>query len=118
MSEEILDGTLADENYDPDLITLEDEDGEEHVFEVLDAADVDDIHYLALVPYFEDPAQQLDDDAELLLMRVGEENGEEYLDVVDDQQELVRVGQIFLDRLADVYDVDLDDLINQLRDEE
>ena len=46
-----------EDDYTPDLITLEDEDGKEHVFEVIDAADLDDTHYMALVPYVEDEKQ-------------------------------------------------------------
>ena len=38
-------------DYTPDLITLEDEAGKEHQCEVIDAADYNGEHYLAVVPY-------------------------------------------------------------------
>ena len=41
------------EEYTPDILTLEDEAGQEHVFEVIDAIDHDGEHYLAVVPYVE-----------------------------------------------------------------
>ena len=41
-------------DYTPDLITLEDEKGVEHQCEVIDAADYNGEHYLAVVPYTAD----------------------------------------------------------------
>lgn len=40
-------------------------------------------------------------------MRVGEEDGEEYLDVVDDDEELYEVSDMFARRLEELYDIDL-----------
>ena len=97
-----------DENA-PDLLTLEDEAGQEHVFEVIDAADVDGSHYLAVVPYVETQEEAeaaLADDANLILLRVGEENGEEVLDIVDDDEEFYNVGEVFAKRLSDLYDIE------------
>lgn len=92
--------------YSPDLITLEDEDGNEHTFEVIDAADYQEERYLALVPYNEDPSATLEEDANLILMRVCEEDGEEYLDVVEDDEEFYNVGEMFANRLREVYDIE------------
>lgn len=64
------------DDYTPDIITLEDEEGNEFSFEVIDAADYNDTRYLAVVPYKDAAAEQLEEDANLILMRVGEENGE------------------------------------------
>ena len=43
----------AEEEYQPDLMTLEDEDGNEVTFEVIDALDHKGVHYLAVVEYAE-----------------------------------------------------------------
>ena len=95
------------DDYSPDLITLTDEDGKEFSFEVIDAADYNDARYLAVVPYAEDSTEQLEEDANLIIMRVGEEDGEEYLDVVDDDEELYEVSDMFARRLEELYDIDL-----------
>ena len=97
------------DDYSPDLITLTDEDGKEFSFEVIDAADYNDERYLAVVPYAEEflPASSLEEDANLIIMRVGEEDGEEYLDVVDDDEELHEVSDMFARRLEELYDIDL-----------
>ena len=95
------------DDYSPDLITLTDEDGKEFSFEVIDAADYNDERYLAGVPYAEESTEQLEEDANLIIMRVGEEDGEEYLDVVDDDEELYEVSDMFARRLEELYDIDL-----------
>ena len=46
----------------PDLLTLEDEDGKECTFEVIDATEVNGTRYLAVIPYQEDP-ESLDEEA-------------------------------------------------------
>ncbi len=94
-------------DYTPDLITLEDEDGKEHEFEVIDAIDHNDEHYMALVPYSADPAAALEEDAELIIMKVGvDEEGEEFLAIVDDDEELYNVSQVFADRLSEFFDIE------------
>ena len=95
------------DDYSPDLITLTDEDGKEFSIEVIDAADYNDERYLAVEPYAEDSTEQLEEDANLIIMRVGEEDGEEYLDVVDDDEELYEVSDMFARRLEELYDIDL-----------
>lgn len=98
------------DDYTPDIITLEDEEGNEFSFEVIDTADYNDTRYLAVVPYKDAAAEQLEEDANLILMRVGEENGEEYLDVVEDDNEVYEVGAMFAQRLSELYDIDPEDL--------
>lgn len=102
MSEE----NLPQEDYTPDLLTLEDEDGKEHQFEVIDAADYKDSRYLAVVPYTETPAALVEEDMELILMRVEEDEGGEYLDIVEDDDELYEVSGMFAERLKDLYDIE------------
>lgn len=106
---------LLEEEYEPDILTLEDEDGQEHTFEVIDATDVAGVHYLAMVPYSENPAESLEEDTEMLIMKVTEQDGEEVLDLVDDDEELYTVSQAFYTRLSEVYNIDLDELENQER---
>lgn len=104
MAEEIK-NSAADEGYEPDLITLEDEDGQECTFEVIDAADYEGVHYLALVPYVENE-KDADEDAQLILMRVGKDDQGEYLDIVEDDEELYQVSKVFEKRLAEYFDIE------------
>ena len=103
MSDELSPEML--EEATPDLLTLEDEDGQEVTFEVIDATEVNGTRYLAVIPYQEDPAS-LQEDAELILMRFGTDDEGEYLDIVDDDEELLSVGKVFEERLRAMYDID------------
>ena len=55
MSDELSPEML--EEATPDLLTLEDEDGQEVTFEVIDATEVNGTRYLAVIPYQADPGQ-------------------------------------------------------------
>ena len=103
MSDELSPEML--EEATPDLLTLEDEDGKEVTFEVIDATEVSGTRYLAVIPYQEDP-ESLQEDAELILMRIGTDDEGEYMDIVDDDEELITVGKVFEERLRAMYDID------------
>ena len=103
MSDELSPEML--EEAAPDLLTLEDEDGKEVTFEVIDATEVNGTRYLAVIPYQEDP-DSLQEDAELILMRIGTDEEGEYMDIVDDDEELLTVGKVFEERLSAMYDID------------
>lgn len=103
MSDELSPEML--EEATPDLLTLEDEDGKEVTFEVIDATEVNDTRYLAVIPYQEDP-ESLQEEAELILMRIGTDDQGEYMDIVDDDEELLTVGKVFEERLRAIYDID------------
>ena len=90
---------------EPELLTLEDEDGKECTFEVLDATTIGDIRYVAVIPYAEDPAA-LEEESELLIMRVGTDDAGEYMDIVDDDEELTAVARVFEERLKEIYNID------------
>ena len=105
-------GTMAEEmktpgaenEYEPDLMTLEDENGNEITFEVIDALDHKGVHYLAVVEYVENE-EDIDEDAQLVILSVGEDADGEYLDVVDDDETLMEVGALFEKRLSDSFDI-------------
>lgn len=92
--------------YNPDIINLTDEDGKEYTFEVLDAIESDDGRYLAMLPVYDDPAKILDDSGELVIVKVQEEDGEEYLCPIDDDDEYEFVADAFIERLQDLYEID------------
>ena len=87
---------IKKEDYDPDIITLSDDDGKEYTFEVLDVLEDDDNRYLALLPTFEDPKKMLEDSGELVIVKVMEEDDDEYETVAD----------AFVDRLEDFFEID------------
>ena len=104
MSDEIKNPNTEDEEYQPDLMTLEDEDGNEVTFEVIDALDHKGVHYLAVVEYTEN--EEDTEDAQLVILSVGEDDEGEYLDVVEDDETLLEVSKLFEQRLSDDYEID------------
>ena len=103
MSDEIKNPNTEEENQ-PDLMTLEDEDGNEITFEVIDALDHKGVHYLAVVEYAE--TEEEAENAQLVILSVGEDDEGEYLDVVDDDELLLELGKLFEERLSDEYDIE------------
>ena len=103
MSDELSPELL--EESTPDLLTLEDEDGQEVTFEVVDVTEINGTRYMAVVPYEETPAAE-DEEAELLIMRIGTDDQGEYMDIVDDDEELITVGKVFEERLRAMFDID------------
>ena len=95
----------AEEEYQPDLMTLEDEDGNEVTFEVIDALDHKGVHYLAVVEYAENE-DDVNDDAQLVILSVGEDDEGEYLDVVEDDETLLEVSKLFEKRLSDQFEIE------------
>ena len=104
MSDEIKNPNTEDEEYQPDLMTLEDEDGNEVTFEVIDALDHKGVHYLAVVEYTENEEDA--EDAQLVILSVGDDDEGEYLDVVEDDETLLEVSKLFEQRLSDDYEID------------
>lgn len=102
MSEQIKN----EQEYNPDIITLADDDGKEYSFEVLDAIETDTGRYLALLPTFDDPQKMLDDSGELVIVKVGEEDGEEYYYEIEDDDEYETIADAFVDRLEDFFEID------------
>lgn len=87
----------------PDLVTVIDEDGVEHTFEELDRIETDDAKYLALTPVFDEAEEVLDDDGELIIVRVIENEDGPILEPIEDQTEYNEIGAIFEERLEEFY---------------
>ena len=89
----------------PDIVTVVDDDGKEHTFEELDRIETDDgSRYVALLPVYDDDIEILEGDGDVLILKVIEEDGENYLVQIDDDEEFDRIGNIFEDRLIEKYE--------------
>ena len=78
------------EEYTPDLYTLEDEDGNEQVFEMLDVMEYEGEKYYALTPYYENPDEALGDDGEVVILKSDFDGDEEIMVSIDDDEEYER----------------------------
>lgn len=97
---------MPTDEYGTDIISLTDEDGTEYKFELLDRLETADGDYVALLPSYDDPKEMLDDNGELVILKVGEEDGEEYFENIEDDDEYDTVADAFIARLQDYFDID------------
>ncbi len=82
-----------EQQYGDDFISITDEDGKEYELEVLAELEHDGSRYLALVP-----AGSGDDEAvEVSILKSVEENGEEFLEAIEDDAELEAVYSALMD---------------------
>ena len=94
-------------NMDMDIVSVVDDDGVEHLFEELDRIETDDGNrYVALLPIYDDEVEILDDDGDVLILKVMEEDGETYLIQIEDEKEFNEIGNIFEDRLIEKYEAE------------
>ena len=91
------------EDYGNDIVTLVDENGNENEFEIVDSLVTDNNEYFALIPT--ETAENLAEDAgELLILKVVEDDGAEFLEPIEDDDEYEEIAGIFMERLEDLYD--------------
>jgi len=87
------------EEYEPEIITLEDDLGEEKDFEFLDVVEYEGDEYIILLP-IEDEEQN-----EVMILRIDsvDDETENYIGI-DDEEILQKVFDIFKDRYRDEFD--------------
>ncbi len=94
------------DEYGPDLVSVVDEDGVEHTFEELDRIETDEGKFIALLPVYDEAEEILDSDGELIILQVKEEDGELYLEPIEDDNLFDKIGKLFEERLADIFEFD------------
>ena len=88
-------------DFGSDYLVLEDEDGVEKEFEILDAVETDDARYVAVMPLPEDGQEESEDDEVYILRVETDENGDDLLVTIDDDAEMERVSEIFYRRMEE-----------------
>ena len=87
--------------YTPDIYTLEDEDGNELEFELVDIMNYEGEKYFGLTPYNPDGGD--DEEGELVILKSVFNDDEEMMVTLDSDEEYERVGNVFLAFLAEKY---------------
>ncbi|MBE6734680.1 MAG: DUF1292 domain-containing protein [Ruminococcaceae bacterium] len=73
------------EDFSPEIITLIDDEGVEHIFEILDTIEYDDKEYYALYPVYENAEDMVADSGEYYIMEsIETDDGFELAEVEDD----------------------------------
>lgn len=105
MDNDIMTNDNGEEIYEPLIVSIVDEEGNEHTFEELDNLELDDKEYVALLPIYEDD-EIVDEDGELIILERVYEDDEIYLEPIENEDEFMRVGKMFEERLADMFEFD------------
>ena len=95
-------------DYGDNIISISDEDGNDFDLLVLDEADLDGVHYLALTES-QDPDSE--ENLEVIILKVitDEETGEELLSTVDSESELEAIYQVFEEQMFSEDDLEPED---------
>ena len=80
------------------IITICDDEGNLGEFEIVDCLVVNGTEYLALVP-----AVESEEDG-LYIYKVIVEDGDEYIEPIEDDKEFEEISETFEDRLSEIYD--------------
>ncbi len=89
------------------LLVLSDEEGNEYEFEVVDTLEHNDTIYFALVPTDEAVVDELEQESGSLVIlknEMDEESGEEFLGIIESDDEYDEVSDLFIARLKEYYD--------------
>ena len=107
MSDEIKNGVPAEdaEDYGNDIVSVLDDEGNEHQFEVLDAIETDEGRYVALLPVYTDAEAAVEGDGELVILEVVNSDGEDLLIPIEDDEVFENIAAIFEERLAEYYEI-------------
>lgn len=106
-----------DNEFAADLLTLVDEEGSEHEFEILDVIENEDGCYYALMPLHDQPEDIVDGDGTYYIFEAIEEDGEPQLAEVEDEELLDRLAELFESRFEELYD-DIDEGVSEEAQEE
>jgi uncharacterized protein YrzB (UPF0473 family) len=86
-----------EENYNPDILSVTDEQGNEILFELLERYETEDNVYVAITEYRDDEEEIVEADFEVIILKVvNDENGDEFLEEIQDEMEYEQVSDISL----------------------
>jgi len=93
------------EEYGNSLVSVLDDEGNEHQFELLDAIETDEGRYVALLPVYTEAELALEDDGELVILEVVNDEGDDLLVPIEDDEVFANIAEIFEERLEDLYEI-------------
>ncbi|MGI5958578.1 MAG: DUF1292 domain-containing protein [Massiliimalia sp.] len=99
----------------PEIYTLVDEEGNEQAFELLDVLEIEDNRYFALLPYYENSQEALESDCDLVVLKSEMDGEEELMVPIEDDAEYEKVASVFLEKLASMYEEELEEAEKQLQ---
>ena len=87
---------MNEETFEPELLTVTDDEGNNHVLEILCNMDFNDKTYYLFVPANIDEMDPADPDSGYIILEAIEEDGEEFFYSIEDEDELNSVYEMFM----------------------
>lgn len=106
---------MADDKelYEPDIISVTDENGDEILFELLERYESDNGVYVAITEYKDESEEVVDGDYEVIILKVVDDGDDEYLEEIEDEDEYNKVSDILMKMVEEQYDVEYYDPTEQ-----
>ena len=105
---------MENQEKDIQILTLQDEDGNNKDFEIVDEVEYEGQKYCALLPYYaEDDLDNIDEDdngdTEILIMKSVIDGDDEYVETIDDDDLFDTVAALFDARMDEQFPEDEND---------
>jgi len=91
------------EDFTPDIISLTDDEGVSHEFEILDAVETDDARYIAVTPTEVDISSE---EYDLIILKEEIENDEFFYSEIEDEDEYSEISAVFVERINEIFEED------------
>lgn len=92
------------EEYGPNFVTLTDDEGNDIELEYVDALELGGVTYMAFFPVVEEGEEENEEEYGLVILKSEVVDGEEMLATIEDEDELNRVYDKFMEQLMEEED--------------
>lgn len=89
------------DEFGPNFVTLTDDEGNDIELEYVDALEHNGTTYMAFFPVVEEDSEDEENEEEygLVILKSQMENGEEFLVSIDDEEEIDKVYDLFMEQI-------------------
>jgi uncharacterized protein YrzB (UPF0473 family) len=89
------------DEFGPNFVTLTDDEGNDIELEYVDALEHNGTTYMAFFPVVEEDSEDEQNEEEygLVMLKSQMENGEEFLVTIDDEEEIDKVYDLFMEQI-------------------
>lgn len=89
------------DEFGPNFVTLTDDEGNDIELEYVDALEHNGTTYMAFFPVVEEDSEDEETEEEygLVILKSQMENGEEFLVTIDDEEEIDKVYDLFMEQI-------------------
>lgn len=89
------------DEFGPNFVTLTDDEGNDIELEYVDALEHNGTTYMAFFPVVEEDSEDEENEEEygLVILKSQMENGEEFLVTIDDEEEIDKVYDLFMEQI-------------------